>query len=430
MAWTDGLTGRIILQNASGYEEARRNFNARFSKYPKVIVYCQTAQDAANAVQWVRKQKVPFSVRCGGHSYEAFSLVDGGLIIDVSDLLHLRIDKASYTVSIGAGFRMQPLYEALWKNGLTIPGGTCPTIGVSGLTLGGGYGLLSRLFGMTCDNLLEVEMVNAQGKIIRANEKYNSDLLWACRGGGDGSFGVITSITYRVFPIGDVALCKLTWDFSDLENVVRFWQTWAPNTDTRLTSQLKLPALNQGDIESFSVFVGLEKELRRFVRPLQEALPPKMSSIRSASWIDAARRIAGMPTRQVKFKHSSAYAYEPFSDAALIMLIKNLKNPSGTSNFVELNAYGGAIFKVPPDATAFVHRKALFGMQYQTYWEQDSEEVNNILWVKRFRESMLPFTQGAYRNYSDRLIDNWQTAYFGENIIRLKQVKQARTFVI
>lgn len=425
MVWTDGLTGRVIVQSSTGYEEARRNFNVRFSKYPKAIVYCQTAQDAANAIQWVRKQKIPFRLRCGGHDYEAFSLVDGGLVIDVSDILHLQIDKANSTVSIGAGFRMQSLYEDLWKKGLTIPGGTCPTIGVSGLTLGGGYGFLSRQFGMSCDNLLEVEMVNAQGKIIRANDKQNSDLLWACRGGGDGSFGVITSLTFRVHPIGDVAHYTMTWDFTDLEKVVRFWQTWAPHTDTRLTSLLKLPAQKQGDILSSGVFIGLEKELRRFIRPLQEAVTPKTLSVRSASWIDAVRRIAGTPTRHAKFKHTSAYAYESFTDAALTILVKNLKNAPGTSNFVVFDAYGGAIAKVPPDMTAFVHRKALFVMQYQTYWEQDSEEVNNIRWVERFRKSMLPFTRGAYRNYSDRLIDNWQTAYFGENIAKLKQVKQS-----
>jgi FAD/FMN-containing dehydrogenase len=424
VVWTDGLTGRVIVQSSPGYEEARRNFNARFSKYPKVIVYCETVQDAANAILWVRKQKIPFRLRCGGHSYEAFSLVDGGLVIDVSELSHLQIDKASGTASIGAGFRMQPLYEALWKMGLTIPGGTCPTTGLSGLTLGGGYGFLSRLFGMTCDNLLEVEMVNAQGKIIRANERRNGDLLWACRGGGDGSFGIITSFTFRVLPIGDVAHYTMTWDFTDLEQVVRYWQTWAPHTDNRLTSLLELPAQNQGDIRSEGVFVGLEKELRRFVRPLQEAVPPKTVSFRSASWIDATRRMAGKPIRQAKFKHTSAYAYEPFTDAALAILIKNLKNATGTNNFVVFDAYGGAIARVPPDETAFVHRNALFVMQYQTYWELDSEEDDNIRWVERFREFMLPYTRGAYRDYCDRLIDNWQTAYFGENIARLKQVKQ------
>ncbi|MCZ0872704.1 FAD-dependent oxidoreductase [Peribacillus sp. AS_2] len=142
-----GLTGRVVLQGSPGYDEARQNYNGRFNKFPKVIVYCEVTQDVVNAILWARKQQLPFRVRSGGHSYEAFSFVDGGLVIDVSGLLKLQINKEGGTAQIGAGFRLLPLYEALWKHRLTIPYGTCPTIGVSGITLGGGYGLLSRLLG-------------------------------------------------------------------------------------------------------------------------------------------------------------------------------------------------------------------------------------------------------------------------------------------
>ncbi|EJL42055.1 FAD/FMN-dependent dehydrogenase [Brevibacillus sp. CF112] len=142
MPWTYGLTGRVIVEGESGYEEARLDFNTRISKFPKGIVYCMNEQDVANAVIWARKNKMPFRVRGGGHSYEAFSLVDGGLVIDVSELLHLKIDKVGGTARVGAGFRVLPLYEALWKQGLTVPRGVCSTTGVSGLILGGGYGYL------------------------------------------------------------------------------------------------------------------------------------------------------------------------------------------------------------------------------------------------------------------------------------------------
>lgn len=425
MAWTDGLTGRVIVRDSPEYEIARQDYNARFSKFPAVIVYCRTAQDAANSIRWVRKQKIPFRIRSGGHSYEAFSLVDDGLVIDVSELLHLQIDKVNGIARIGAGYRMLPLYEALWKKGLTIPGGSCPTTGVSGLTLGGGYGFLSRQLGMTCDKLIEIEMIDAQGNLIRANDKQNSSLLWACRGGGDGNFGVVTSFTFRVYPIGDVSYYTMDWDFADLDKAVLNWQAWAPHTDARLTSLLKLPAQNEGDIRSLGVFVGLEKELRRIVRPIQEAIPPKKITFRSASWIEVARRLGGSEViRQAKFKNSSAYVYEPFPDAAIATLAKNLKSPYGTSNLVVFDAYGGSIPRVPPEATAFVHRQALFVMQYQTYWEQGAEEADNIRWVEQFRQSMLPYTSGANRDYCDILIPDWQTAYFGENIDKLKKVKQ------
>lgn len=425
MAWTSGLTGRIIEQGAPDYEEARSSYNSRFSKYPKLIVYCQVPEDAMNAIQWVRIHKIPFRVRCGGHSYEAFSLLDGGLVIDVSELLHIEIDKEAGTARIGAGFRLKPLYEALWKQGVTIPGGTCPSVGISGLSLGGGYGFLSRLYGMTCDTILEIELVDSRGKLVHANDSMRSDLFWACRGGGGGSFGIVTSITFQVHPIGDVAHYSMAWDFADLEKVVTHWQSWAPHTDSRLTSNLNLPSPKQGDIVSNGLFVGLEKELRSTVRSLQEAVPPKKITFRSSSWVEAIRRLGGGEIQHVKFKNSSAYAYTPFTGEAIDTLERNLQQAPGPSNMVSFVAYGGAIGQIPPDSTAFVHRKALFVMQYQTYWEQDELALRNIEWVEQFRESMLPYTHGAYCNYCDSLISDWPNLYFGVNIARLKHIKQA-----
>ncbi|UUZ86239.1 FAD-binding protein [Paenibacillus sp. P26] len=281
---------------------------------------------------------LPNSLR--GHSYEAFSLIDAGLIIDVSGLQQLHIDKTSGIAHIGAGFRSLPLYEALWKEGLTIPAGTCATVGLSGLALGGGYGYLSRLMGMTCDNVLGVELIDAQGRRIRADAREHSDLLWACRGGGDGSFGVITSFTFRVHPIRDVTRFKLTWPFADLKKVVKYWQHWAPHTDDRLTSSLVIPAKHHGVMEAGGVFAGSEQELRSLLRPFLAVAPPLAVSVRTSSWIEAARLQSVPDAKPVKFKNTSAYAYEPLPEAALDTLIRNLERVPGHSNFVMFDAYG------------------------------------------------------------------------------------------
>lgn len=420
----EGLTGYVITQGSPGYDEARKNYNARFNKFPLAIVYCDVTRDVVNAIRWVRKHRLPFRIRGGGHSYEAFSLVDGGLVIDVSRMLKLQINKESRTAEVGAGFRSQQLYEALWNQGVTIPSGTCPTVGISGITLGGGHGLLSRLLGMTCDNLLEVEMVTAQGEIIRADQSRHPSLLWACRGGSGGNFGVITSFIFRVHPINNVARYRMTWDFADLEKVVRYWQLWAPYTDARLTSLLALPAQNQGDLRSSGIFVGSEEELRQIIRPLQEETQPKTAEFHSATWIEAARFFAGIPKKQEIFKNTSAYVYEPLPDAAIGVLIHNLQIAPGPVNVTGFEACGGAIGQVPVNATAFVHRKALFVIQYQSYWEQDAEADENIRWVEQFRKSMLPYTRGAYSNFCDSMITDWPTAYFAENLAGLEAVKQ------
>lgn len=421
MIRTKGLTGRVILKDSPGYDEARLNYNSRFNKFPKVIVYCEVVEDVVNAILWAREEQIPFRVRGGGHSYEAFSNVDDGLVIDISELRRLEIDKESGLARIGAGFRLLDLYEALWNQKVTIPAGTCRSVGVSGLTLGGGYGFLSRLMGMTCDNLLEVEMVTAKGKIIRANEYQHSSLFWACRGGGDGSFGVITAFTFRVHPIEHVARYRMTWDFAALEKVVRYWQTWAPHVDARLTSLL---ALHRNGLNSSGVFVGPEQELKEIISPLLKATRPKTAEFHYKYWIEVAREFAGGRARQAKFKNSSAYAYEPLPDEAIKVLIDHLQNAPSSSNLVTFDPYGGSISEVPIDATSFVHRKALFMMQYQSYWKEDKEANQNIRWIEKFRESMLPYTRGAYRDYCDIKVLNWPTAYFGENFARLKKVKQ------
>jgi FAD/FMN-containing dehydrogenase len=277
---------------------------------------------------------------------------------------------------------------------------------------------------MGCDSLLEVEMVTAQGQVILANDYQHSDLLWACRGGSGGNFGVVTSLTFRVHPIGNVARFRMTWDFADLEKIVRFWQAWAPHTDLRLTPLMALPAQNQGDLRCSGVFVGSEQELRQLLRPLQEATNPKTAEFYSTTWIEAARLYAGVPLKQEKFKHSSAYAYEPLPDEAFSILIHNLQTAPGPVNVVTFDTYGGSISQISENATAFVHRKALFVIQYLSYWFQDGDADKNIGWIEQFRNSMLPYTRGSYSNYCDSLIADWPTAYFGENLAGLMDVKR------
>lgn len=432
---TTELTGHVVLPGSPEYEEARRNYNGRFNKFPAAIVYCQSERDVVNAIRWVRRQRLPFRIRSGRHSYEAFSLVDGGLIIDVSGLSRLQILGSAGTpgafepsvttipVVIGPGVSVMSLYEALWNQGLTIPSGTCGSVGISGITLGGGYGLLSRLWGLSCDNLLELEMVTAQGNLIRANGKQHSDLFWACRGGGDGSYGVITSLTYQAHPIGTVSRYRLAWNFDDLKKVLQFWQQWAPFVDPRLTSLLLFPSQGQGDLRSNGVFVGPEQELRQIVAPFLEATAPKTAEFHTISWIEAARLFAGQAIRQEQFKHSSAVVYTPLQDTAIDIAIRNLKQPAGSANLMALDAYGGVLGQISPAATAFPHRRALFTIQYQSYWHQDQEAAANIRWIEAFRRSMLPYTRGAYRNYCDVLIQDWPTAYFGDHLARLRQIK-------
>lgn len=198
------LTGRIVTPNNTAYDSARENLNLSIQKYPCIIVFCQNREDIKNALRWAREKQVPFRVRSGRHSYENFSLVNRGLIIDVSEMkgIHYRQDKQ--TAMIQAGAELGLVYGQLWEDRVTLPAGTVYNVGLSGLALGGGIGMLTRQFGLTCDSLEEVEIVvpscKCGAKIIYANRVENSELFWACRGGGEGNFGIVTAFTFRVHP--------------------------------------------------------------------------------------------------------------------------------------------------------------------------------------------------------------------------------------
>lgn len=423
------LGGRVVLPGQPGYDTARRDHNARIVRAPAAIIFCRSAADIAGAVRWARSHRVPLRARSGGHSYEGYSLVDDGLVIDVSALNGVRLDAAGQTARVGAGVRLLDLYETLAPHGVTVPGGSCATVGIAGLTLGGGYGLLARRFGLTCDHLDAVEMVLADGSVVRADAQNHADLLWACRGGGGGSFGIATEFTFRVRPVNTVAVYRLTWGWNNFSAVLNAWQAWAPTVDDRLTCLLKLRA--SGTLTSMGQFVGPSAELTALLGPLRRAGTPREVSIETLGFLDACRRFAGVTpgaaalTERPHFKASSDYAARLLPAAAVAVIRRFLGTAPSPSNLVQMENYGGAINRVSPSATAFCHRAGtLFNLQYQAYWNGAAPEQSNAAWVAAFRKAMRPFvTGGAYSNYGDSGIADWPQAYYGANLKRLTQIK-------
>ncbi|WP_437733070.1 FAD-binding oxidoreductase [Sorangium sp. So ce1335] len=430
------LTGRVVLPGDPGYDDAREVYNARFSRRPAAIVFCQDAQDVANAVRWATARGAEIRARSGRHCYEGFSVVDAGLVVDVSDLRSVRVDRERGVAVVGAGADLVTVYDALGQVGVTVPAGSCPTVGIAGLTLGGGFGLLSRALGLTCDSLLAVEMVTADGEVIRADKGEHQDLLWACQGGGGGNFGVVTSFTFKTHPVSHVSIFRITWPWDALPGVLDAWQSFAPATEERLTSILKLTARSAGEISCVGQMLGTGEELNRLLQPLVSArgAAPLRVSIHTMPYLNAVGEFGGLgsdPDRwrvhqhqaQARFKNASAYAYEPFDEGAVAALTAELSRAPSARCLVQLDAYGGAVGRVAPDATAFPHRRALWSLQYQAYWTAAAEEEENVAWVERVRRAMLPHTRGAYINYIDAGLEDWLTAYYGANVARLAAVK-------
>src|SRR5215213_5088201 len=419
------LTGRVIWPQDPAYEEARQDFNARFSRFPASIVVCNNTNDVGNAVRWARQEGMPLRARSGGHSYEAFSVVDEGLVIDVSGMTGVDVDVSRGEAVVGAGIRLLDCYRRLWDQGVTIPAGTCPGVGIAGLTLGGGIGFLSRQYGLTCDNLAAVELVDADGDVLRASESEHADLFWALRGGGGGNFGIATAFTFRVHPIGDVVICTITWPWDDAAEVVDAWQRWAPFVDERLCVSLAIGHPSAGTISATGLFTGFAAELPPLLEPLLQAGTSGPPQIQSLPYLTAAEQLAGPPIVSgiLRFKNASSLAYDPLPAEAIATLVEQLRAAPFESDMVGLFPLGGAIASIDPGATAFVHRRALFDLQYQAYWWDDAAAAASLTWVRDLRAAMAPYTTGAYINYIDADITDWESAYYGTNLAHLQQVK-------
>src|SRR5215217_2969270 len=417
------LSGRVIWPADPAYEEARQSFNARFSQFPAVVVVCDNTDDVGNAIRWARQEEVPLRARSGGHSYEAFSVVDGGLVIDVDGLTGVEVDVSRGEAVIGTGVRLLDCYRGLWDHGVTIPAGTCPGVGIAGLTLGGGIGFLSRQYGLTCDNLAAVELVDADGDVLRASESEHADLFWALRGGGGGNFGIATAFTFRVHPIDDVVICTITWPWGDAAEVVDAWQRWAPFVDERLSVSLAIGHPSAGTISATGLFTGFAAELPPLLEPLLQAGTPGTPVVQSLPYFTAVEQFAGPPITSVRFKNASALAYDPLPAEAIAILVEHLRAAPFESDLVGFFPLGGAIATIEPAATAFPHRQAHFDLQYQAYWWDDTAAAASLAWVRDLRAAMAPYTTGAYVNYIDADLPDWENAYYGTNLKRLERVK-------
>ncbi|AZS17883.1 FAD-binding oxidoreductase [Paenibacillus lutimineralis] len=426
------LTGRIVLPGSSSYNMARMEYNRRFSKFPRVIVFCRRTQDVINAVKWARERGVRLRARSGRHSYEGFSSVNGGIIIDVSEMNQVRVDRRRRLAYVQTGNPLARVYRKLWDKRVTLPAGTAPDVGVGGLTLGGGIGLLSRKYGLTCDNLKQVKMVVASGrygaKTIIANKKKHTDLLWASRGGGGGNYGISTAYTFRVRPIKMVSIYSITWKWRDLEKVFPTWQRWAPSVTNRLTSTIEVAAKQVGTIVSTGQLLGSAAELRRWIRPLLRTGTPVKAMVRTVPFIEATKFFAeGDLNLEPKFKISGAFGFRPLPREGVKIIrdfLSHAPNKHSTVWCQSLGGTGSAVSRVSPTATAYPHRKAETIYELSARWRNNGEQQRNIQWVKRFRRALRPFVVGDYVNFPDLRIKNWPKAYYGVNFPRLKRVKR------
>ncbi len=455
-ALAGSLQGTLIRPDSPQYPVARQLFDPRFdSVQPAAIASCVSPADVQRCLAFGRQFSVLLALRSGGHSFAGYSTTTG-LVIDVTRINAVSVDASAGTATIGAGARLIDVYATLAQDGLALPAGSCPSVGIAGLALGGGVGVLGRKFGLTCDNLLAAQVVAADGRPLTCDASQNADLFWALRGGGGGNFGVVTSFTFQVHPVSTLTLFTLNWSWGAAAAMLDAWQHWAPQAPDELWSNCLLLSTDNQQANPRArvngVYVGDESQLDGLLQQLisQIGVAPVSRYVSQTDLLDAMLVEANCGGQTVNQCHlpsqnpqgqvprvtagaRSDYFTSLLPRAGIDALVSAIERRQTSSLLggggIGIDSYGGAINRVAPDATAFVHRSALFSAQYSANWnasDPDARIAANQSWLADTWQAMRPYASGAsYQNYIDPDLTNWQQAYYGANLARLQRVKAA-----
>jgi len=416
------LDGELITPDSAAYEAARRPALARFHHVrPIAVIRCASTRDVTRTLAFARHSGTHVVPRGGGHCFAGRSST-AGLVLDLSrlDAVTVRPDGSA---RIGAGARLAQVYDGLHRSSRTVPAGCGPTVGIAGLTLGGGLGLLGRLHGLTCDALLSAQVVLATGRVVDCDLDREPELFWALRGAGGGQFGVVTSLVFTTVAELRATLFELRWPEESAVDVVSGWQGWAPEAPDDVTANLSVvlepghplhvvvfgAALRHAEptsalLETLAVRVGVKPEIRHQV----------------LTWRDLKRSFSGQePQGAVLTVSRSEFFSRPMPPSAVVQLIDEFTS-GAVSGRRQLNftAMGGAYNRVPADATAFVHRSERFLLEHVAH---DGDQ-----WLDRSWALAHAFASGrVYPNFPDPGLDGWATAYHGGNADRLRAVKRS-----
>jgi FAD/FMN-containing dehydrogenase len=421
------IQGQLIRPGHVDYERLRRSANARWDVMrPQALLRCAGAADIQAGLSFARSLKVEVVPRSGGHSYLGNS-TGGGLVIDVSAMNGVRLD--GDLAVVGAGAKLWDVYKALISQGRCIPSGSCGSVGISGITLGGGFGVVDRAYGLTCDVLRSARLITADGTELFCDATRNPELFWALRGGGGGNFGIVTEFTFQTHAVTPLQQFSASFTLADLHNVLTAWSQWPLGLPDHIWSQLRVSAngcflkgVSIGDrADLLPHWQGLLSRIDR--RPLN-------TRIQSCSYRELMlepSQSADGPLNRIAMAASSDF-FDRLNDPqgmalALSAALAGRRNPG----LVTLNLMGGAIGRIAVDATAFPHRSALFSAQYIAKYDPlaSSAQINEgEQWAHGMRDVLRAWSSGrAYQNYPDALITDPEQAYYGGNLARLKQIK-------
>jgi FAD/FMN-containing dehydrogenase len=429
------VSGQVVLPQDDAYDAARKIWNAMIDKRPALIVRCATRRDVVHAVDFARDNGLPLAIRGGGHNIAGNALCDGGIVVDLSQMKAAKVDLGLRRVTIEGGALLADLDAATQAHGLATPVGINSTTGIAGLTLGGGFGWLSRKYGMTIDNLESAEVVTAAGDVLRVSAGEHPDLFWALRG-GSGNFGVVTRFEFRLHPVGPNVLCGLiVYPLSEAKSVLRQYREFSATApeDLAVWAVLRkappLPFLPENvhgtEIVALAVFyAGDPAQGEPLIAPLR-----KFGTVAGAhvgvqpytAWQQTFDPLLAAGARNYWKSHNFSALDDRLFDT-VIGYAGRLPSPQCE---IFLGALGGAASRPAPDATAYAHRDAQFVMNVHGRWDDAADDERCIRWAREFFGATAPYaTGGVYVNFLTADEGERVRSAYGPNYDRLVQVKR------
>jgi FAD binding domain/Berberine and berberine like len=412
------MDGHLVTPDADDYETARLIFNRAFDRHPALIIYCASASDVARGLEFAQRNNVPIAVRSGGHNRAGLSSCDNGVVIDLSRMNQVTVDVAGRVARAAGGARVINLDAATQAVGLATTAAECPTVGLAGLTLGGGEGVLMSKYGATCDNLISAQLVTVDGQQIKVSQHSNPELFWAIRGGG-GNFGVVTALEYRLHPLNEVLAGTLLYSNGRIPELLQAFAKFVAAAPDEMNvlglisasaagARLQVMVCHCGDTR---VGNGLLASLR--------SLKPQQDSVRTMSYLELNATNPAAPAADFQTN-----VFLPDLSAAAIEAIATAFTGAPPNTRVFIVPFYGAITRVGLNDTAFPLRSFGFELDITGRWADPADRPRAIEWVKGLRDSLRPFARGAYVNQLGETSEELVRGAYGPHYTRLAAIKK------
>lgn len=429
------LEGKVIFSGDPNYNEIRKVWNAMIDRKPAVIVQCANADDISFAIQHARQNGLEISIRGAGHNIGGSAVCEGGMMIDLSMMKNVRIDAENRRAYVEPGATLADFDEAAQQHGLATPVGINSTTGISGLTLGGGFGWLTRKYGMTIDNLISADMITAEGKKTRASESENADLFWAIRGGG-GNFGVVTQFEFELHFIGTEVLAGLlVFPFGQAKQVLKQYREFVNSAPEELNVWVvlrqapPLPFLPE-EVHGKEIIVlaicyaGDIEEGERLIAPLRNFGDPYGEHIGAMPYVQWQKAFDPLLTPGAR-NYWKSHNFTALNDEVLDTMIEYANKLPSPQCEIFIGLIAGAANRVPANAMAYGHRDAKFVMNVHGRCDEAAHDEACISWARSFFKASAPYASaGAYVNFMTEEETDRVAAAYGENYARLAQIKK------